>query len=165
MSNILARLYNKLEYFENAQDKINKEVKLYEMQETFHKELKEIRQVLDTMTKVWKIVEDWENVRDKYETANFWDINVEELEDTVVLLFKNINKMYEVHREKTNWEYLIVNRKHVEVFKKTLPLISDLKNKALKERHWNQIRSLAQKYDYNINDYNINHSFIQFQRL
>lgn len=145
-SNILAQLYRKLDDFENAQDKINKEVKLYEMQETFHNELKQIRQVLDTMTKVWKIVEEWENVRDKYETANFWDINVEELEDTVVLLFKNINKMYEIYRKKTNWEFLIVNRHRVEVFKKTLPLISDLKNKALKDRHWNQVKSLAQKY-------------------
>lgn len=145
-SHILAQLYSKLEDFENAQDNINKEVKLYNMQETFHKELKQIHQVLDTMTKVWKIVQEWENVRDKYETANFWDIDVEELEDTVVLLFKNINKMYEVHRDKTNWEFLIVNRMRVEIFKKTLPLISDLKNKALKERHWNQVRSLAQKY-------------------
>lgn len=145
-SNILAQLYSKLDDFEIAQDNINKEVKLYNMQENFHKELKQIHQVLDTMTKVWLVVKEWENVRDKYETANFWEIDVEELEDTVVMLFKNINKIYEVHREKTNWEFLIVNRMRVEVFKKTLPLISDLKNKALKERHWNQVRSLAQKY-------------------
>lgn len=145
-SNILAQLYDKLDDFENAQVNINKEIILYDMSEVFHNELKQIRNILDTMTKVWKIVENWENVRDKYETANFWDINVEELEDTVFLLFKNINKMYEVYKEKTNWEFLIVNRMRVEVFKKSLPLISDLKNKALKERHWNQVKSLAKTY-------------------
>lgn len=150
-SNILTQLYSKLEDFEDLQEIINKEIKLYNMQETFHKELKQIRQVLDTMTKVWKIVEEWENIRYKYETANFWNINVEELEDTVFMLFKNINKMYEVHREKTNWEFLVVNRMRVEDFKKTLPLISDLKNIALKERHWNQVRSFAQKYLMNVN--------------
>ncbi|XP_063098618.1 dynein axonemal heavy chain 2 isoform X3 [Cavia porcellus] len=39
-----------------------------------------------------------------------------------------------------NWEVIEATRSKIEQFKRTMPLISDLRNPALRERHWDQVR-------------------------
>ena len=39
-----------------------------------------------------------------------------------------------------NWEILETSKSRVDQFRRTMPLISDLKNKAMRPRHWQQIQ-------------------------
>ena len=48
--------------------------------------------------------------------------------------------MYELTQDK-NWEILETSKNKVDQFRRTMPLISDLKNKAMRPRHWEQIQA------------------------
>ena len=54
-------------------------------------------------------------------------------------LFKKLNKLSKELKDK-NWEILESSRGKVDQFRRTMPLITDLKNKAMRERHWTQIK-------------------------
>uniref|UniRef100_H2ZI81 Dynein axonemal heavy chain 2 n=1 Tax=Ciona savignyi TaxID=51511 RepID=H2ZI81_CIOSA len=43
------------------------------------------------------------------------------------------------------WEIVEFSKHRIEQFKRTMPLITDLKNDAMRERHWNQIKTEVQR--------------------
>ena len=47
-----------------------------------------------------------------------------------------------------NWEILETSKGRVDQFRRTMPLISDLKNTAMRPRHWDQIQVGGQKICY-----------------
>ena len=44
-----------------------------------------------------------------------------------------------------NWEICDSIKGRIEQFKRTMPLIQDLKNSAMRDRHWAQIKEYVQK--------------------
>lgn len=44
-----------------------------------------------------------------------------------------------------NWDICDSIKSRIEQFKRTMPLIQDLKNPAMRDRHWAQIKSEVQK--------------------
>ena len=48
-------------------------------------------------------------------------------------------------QDKTNWTITGSLRGRIETFKKTMPLIQDLKNPAMRLRHWTQLQEEIQK--------------------
>lgn len=61
---------------------------------------------------------------------------VQELEDAAVTTGKSIVKLC---RDVRDWEVAQWFRDTVDAFKKTMPLISDLRNSAMRDRHWQQL--------------------------
>jgi hypothetical protein len=39
-----------------------------------------------------------------------------------------------------NWDIIDVTKNKVDRFRRTMPLVNDLHNKAMRDRHWNQIK-------------------------
>jgi dynein heavy chain, axonemal len=44
-----------------------------------------------------------------------------------------------------NWDIVEVTKTRVDRFKRTMPLVNDLHNKAMRERHWIQIKNESNK--------------------
>jgi dynein heavy chain, axonemal len=61
---------------------------------------------------------------------------VQELEDAAVSIGKKVIKL---RRDVKHWEVGQWIRDSIESFKKTMPLISDLRNSAMRDRHWKQL--------------------------
>ncbi|KAG9346625.1 hypothetical protein JZ751_006936 [Albula glossodonta] len=58
-----------------------------------------------------------------------------------------IRQEWEDHWEEwkdKNWEIIDSSKKRIDQFKKTVPLISDLRNPAMRDRHWEQIKAEVQ---------------------
>jgi len=47
--------------------------------------------------------------------------------------------LFDVIQDK-NWEVVDTSKNKVDQFKRTMPLIQDMKNKAMRPRHWTQIQ-------------------------
>lgn len=116
---------------------------------------------------VWDITNEWNEAWQVYKTANFWAIEMEEMETTANVLFRKLNRLSRELKEK-NWEivehsrfYTIIIlycdrlkkqkrvrswrknfslRTSVDKFRRTLPLITDLKNPAMRPRHWQRVK-------------------------
>jgi hypothetical protein len=61
---------------------------------------------------------------------------VEQLEETALQLSKAISKL---GREAKGWPVWSWLKERVDAFKRTMPLITDLRNPALRRRHWDQL--------------------------
>lgn len=48
-------------------------------------------------------------------------------------------------QEKVDWTICGFLKTQIETFKRTMPLIQDLKNPAMRERHWTQLKEEVQK--------------------
>lgn len=58
-----------------------------------------------------------------------------------LLIYRNFNKLSRQLKDR-NWEIIDTTRVKVDAFRRTLPLIGDLKNPCMRERHWDRIRAL-----------------------
>jgi dynein heavy chain, axonemal len=68
-------------------------------------------------------------------------MQVQELEDAAVNTSKKIIKL---SRDVKHWEICQWFRDRIESFKKSMSLISDLRNPAMRQRHWDQLMQTIQ---------------------
>lgn len=96
---------------------------------------------LKSLEEVWDLAYQWENSWISYKNSSFWEIKTEDMENTAVSLFRKLNRLCKVLKE-NNWEILETTRKSVDEFRRTLPLLTALKNSAMRCRHWDRVRTL-----------------------
>jgi|TARA_B110000503_G_scaffold102641_1_gene153297 dynein heavy chain len=91
------------------------------------------------LTAVWELVKTWLGEYDVWSLGKFRDLRVEEMENTATQINKNVVKLgKKINGDDNNNEWVTWRSlKHtIDGFKKTMPLITDLRNPAIRERHW-----------------------------
>lgn len=58
-----------------------------------------------------------------------------------ILFYRNFNRLSRQLKDK-GWDIIDTTRVKVDAFRRTLPLIGDLKNPCMRERHWDRIKDL-----------------------
>ncbi|CAL7938030.1 unnamed protein product [Xylocopa violacea] len=107
-------------------------------------ELIQLDQDLKAIEVVWHITNEWNTAWEKFRTQNFWEIEMEEMENTANVLFRRLNRLSRELRDK-NWEIVEHSRGRVDRFRRTLPLITDLKNPAMRSRHWRRVKDTVDR--------------------
>ncbi|XP_014276767.1 dynein axonemal heavy chain 2 isoform X2 [Halyomorpha halys] len=103
-------------------------------------ELDELSANLSTLMEIWALTKQWDDAWDGYKTSLFWSIKPEEMEMFAQEVWKKFNNMFRELRDK-DWSIIEHSKKRVEAFKRVLPLVTDLKNPALRQRHWDNIKA------------------------
>lgn len=88
---------------------------------------------------VWQIAEKWDNTWNSYKTGKFKEIQADEMDGTAQTLFRKLSYVQKELKEK-DWEIILHTKQRIETFRKTLPLLTDLKNPAMRQRHWDRIQ-------------------------
>lgn len=96
------------------------------------------------LLQTFTIAYDWDTTWDKYKSANFWEINVPEIEVTVQNINKRLISSMKLLKDES-WKMLEIKRDSLDAFRRVLPLISDLKNTAMRNRHWDEVREALNK--------------------
>ncbi|XP_050668613.1 dynein axonemal heavy chain 2 [Leptidea sinapis] len=104
-------------------------------------DLQKMEKELEKLEEVWGLVYQWEESWEKYKTQTFWEMETDEMEDNVMFLFRNFNRLSRQLKDK-GWDIIDTTRVKVDAFRRTLPLIGDLKNPCMRERHWDRIKAL-----------------------
>ncbi|XP_063358685.1 dynein axonemal heavy chain 2 isoform X1 [Cydia amplana] len=118
-------------------------------------DLQRMEKELEKLEEVWGLVFQWEESWEKYKTQTFWEMETDEMEDNVMFLFRNFNRLSRQLKDK-GWDIIDTTRVKVDAFRRTLPLIGDLKNPCMRERHWDRIRTLmAVEFDQNSEDFKL----------
>ncbi|XP_034231069.1 dynein heavy chain 2, axonemal [Thrips palmi] len=88
---------------------------------------------------IWIITDRWDKAWDSYKHAMFLEMQSDEMDGTAQMLLR---QLLVVQRELKDieWEIISHTRNRIETFRKTLPLLTDLKNPAMRQRHWNRIK-------------------------
>ncbi|CAF4893540.1 unnamed protein product [Pieris macdunnoughi] len=118
-------------------------------------DLQKMEKELEKLEEVWGLVYQWEESWEKYKTQTFWEMETDEMEENVMYLFRNFNRLSRQLKDK-GWDIIDTTRVKVDAFRRTLPLIGDLKNPCMRERHWDRIKALmGVEFDQNSEDFKL----------
>lgn len=107
---------------------------------------------LELLEKVWALTDEWNKTWEKWRTILFHQLNTQVLEEDAMKVcslrlvnYLNIcmqfqKRVMKLGREIKHLEVWINLKERVDQVKTLLPLIVDLKNPALRARHWGQLQ-------------------------
>ena len=117
-------------------DKLKPGLSLFNMELPDDKPLQLLETDLGLMTEVWTIAKTWGVMWDQWKFGKFGDIDVGQMEAKAALYNKNIMKL---GRQIKKWKAWVAMKDMVVEFRQTLPLIMNLRNEAMRTRHWDQL--------------------------
>ena len=110
-----------------------------------HKELTAITRDVDYLHQVWSITIEWKKYWDSWKSGQFADLNVEEMETVAGGYSKKVTKL---GRDIKRWKVWEAMKIELDRFRETVPLIQDLRNPALRTRHWAALQEkVGQEFD------------------
>ncbi|XP_071580099.1 dynein axonemal heavy chain 2 [Temnothorax nylanderi] len=119
------------------------------------RELAQLDKDVAVIELVWQLTDEWNDAWERYKTGNFWTIELEEMDTTANLLLRKLTKLSKELKEK-NWDIVENTRSRVDKFRHTLPLITVLKNPAIRPRHWKRVKdTIARDFDETSEDFTL----------
>lgn len=95
-------------------------------------ELADVENEIDKLSQVWSIKEEWDNKWDEFQKIQFSKFEMEALEDEADDILIQVKDLKDVKK----WEVVVNLKNSLETFKQTLPLIKQLKEPYMRDRHW-----------------------------
>lgn len=96
---------------------------------------------LELLDKMWGLVREWQGYYASWKDGSFEEIKVEEIEEVAVRVGKSVMKL---GRDLKGWPVWAWLKDTIDAFKRTMPLITDLRNPAMRDRHWDQLMVRSQ---------------------
>ena len=121
---------------------------------TEHKDLSALTKDVELLTQIWTIRQEWEGHWNTWKTCQFSDLNVEEMESVVGGTIKKVGRLGKEMKHYKVWEDM---KYSIDVFRETIPLIQDLRSKALRQRHWDSLQEkLGLDFDPKSSEFTLN---------
>eukprot|EP00792_Barthelona_sp_PAP020_P009044 TRINITY_DN3265_c0_g7_i1.p1 TRINITY_DN3265_c0_g7~~TRINITY_DN3265_c0_g7_i1.p1 ORF type:complete len:3985 (+),score=1167.19 TRINITY_DN3265_c0_g7_i1:38-11956(+) len=102
-------------------------------------EVQDLRSDIDIKMNLWKAMSEWEDFKSSSFAVVFKEFNIEEFSGKIE---KYVNIARKAERQLKKNMVVGVLKDRVESFKKLIPLVTDFRNNALKERHYAQIEEM-----------------------
>ncbi|KAK0165141.1 hypothetical protein PV328_003689 [Microctonus aethiopoides] len=136
----LADFRQEIEMSRYREQELKNNLEVFQIIQSDSEELAKIDKDLIGIELVWQLTNEWNEAWERYKSEIFWKIDIEEMELTANQLFKKLTRLSKELKVK-NWEIVEYSRSHVDKFRRTLPLITDLKNPAMRDRHWDKVKT------------------------
>ena len=134
---IIADFRQQLNGLLERETKLKQGLAIFALDPPVYKELSLSSKDLDQIEQVWKLSEEWETAWDSWKKFPFKDLNVTQMEESAGKFQKRVVKLGRDIKHLAIWQEI---KERIEQFKAALPLIQDLKNPALRTRHWEQLK-------------------------
>lgn len=121
---------------------IRKGLQLFKIEQAPQKNIELMGSDLELLTQIWTLAHEWNAQWETWKTQPFSALNMQEMEEVVQRFIKKVTKL---GRDMKDWEVYQNVKDKINQVKRTIPVLSDLRNPALRERHWNQLMEEIQK--------------------
>ncbi|XP_076651590.1 dynein heavy chain 2, axonemal kl-2 [Halictus rubicundus] len=132
-------LHREIDTLKGRESQLRSQLSIFGISHPDNLELIQLEKDLAAIELVWQLTSEWQEAWERYRTENFWRIEMDEMDNTANVLFRKLNRLSRELRDK-NWEIIEHTRSLVDKFRRTLPLITDLKNPAMRPRHWGKVK-------------------------
>ncbi|XP_057654894.1 dynein axonemal heavy chain 2 isoform X2 [Diorhabda carinulata] len=151
----LAATRAKLNEMRMRDDELRNELAIFGLSFGDNVDLSRLDAELATLELIWSLVDEWDKAWEKYKSGEFWAIETSEMEETAQSLFRKLTKLSREFKDR-GWTIIEDTRARVDAFRRTLPLIGDLKNPAMRSRHWDKVRRIVEvDFDENSHEFNL----------
>ncbi|KAF5831208.1 dynein-1-beta heavy chain, flagellar inner arm I1 complex [Dunaliella salina] len=127
---------NTVKDFKRRANELKSGMEIFSIPQPAYKELANMEKEIEQLDRVWSLIREWQTLYGTWKDGAFVDIEVEQMEEAAGRIGKAISKL---GREVKTWPALTWIKETVEAFKKTMPLITDLRNPAMRQRHWEDL--------------------------
>lgn len=100
-------------------------------------EVASVEKEIAQLTEIWQIKEQWDQKWESWKDIRFYDLNIEQM-DEEAQDFQD--KVKSLSREVHDWGVFHFLKNDIEKFRATMPLIQDLRDDAIRDRHWKELR-------------------------
>ncbi|KAG8540041.1 hypothetical protein GDO81_019936 [Engystomops pustulosus] len=135
---------NMMDTLKEEENSIRSGLGMFKIEQPSSKELQTLEKDLDSVQLVWEATKEWDQNWSEWKSGRFLTLQTELMENTAQGLYRRLSRLSRELKDK-NWEVLETARMRIDQFKRTLPLIVDLRNPALRERHWTQVKQEIQR--------------------
>ncbi|XP_064181287.1 dynein axonemal heavy chain 2 [Anguilla rostrata] len=139
----VSALRSQLETLKEEELTIRHGLAIFKIEQPPSKEVHKMEEDLDLLQQVWQIRQEWEDHWEEWKVGQLVALETESMESTAQHMFKKLHKLSRELKDKS-WEIIGSSKKRIDQFKKTIPLIADLRNPAMRDRHWEQIKAEVQ---------------------
>ncbi|XP_059574595.1 dynein axonemal heavy chain 2 isoform X3 [Alligator mississippiensis] len=115
---------------------------LFKIEQPPSKDLQKLEKELDYLQQVWELTQAWELRWGEWKTGSFRTLQTETMESIARGLLRQLHKLSRDLKDH-NWEVIETSKAKIEQFQRTMPLISDLRNPAMRDRHWAQVKDMV----------------------
>jgi dynein heavy chain len=98
-----------------------------------HKDLAALAKDVDLLQQIWTVTIEWTGYWDQWKNGQFNDLDIEEMENVAGNYLKKVGKLGRDIKKWKVWENM---KLELDKFRETVPLIQDLRSKAMRPRHW-----------------------------
>ncbi|KAM9820319.1 LOW QUALITY PROTEIN: dynein axonemal heavy chain 2 [Neosynchiropus ocellatus] len=127
-----------LETLKQEETRILRSLGFFKIEQPPSKSICTLEKDLDILQQVWEVTREWSCHWDRWKLRPFTELQTESLERTSQDLFHKLRHLKEELKDK-RWDILESSKNKVDHFKRLVPLLVDLKNPAMRDRHWKQI--------------------------
>jgi dynein heavy chain len=156
-----------LEQIDNFKNKVaaaRKQIKdlgpglqIFKMEEPDAKMLDQVEEDLAALSNVWGIAKSWDIKWTDWKTGEFRDLDCDFLEREAAVVFKTVSKLGRTMKKWRCWQMM---KDKIDEFRATLPLILNLRNNAMRDRHWEHLCSeLGKTIDPHSSDFTLEQVF------
>ena len=100
-------------------------------------EVERLKEGLEEVKSLWRIVCEFNDMYERWKDGKFDNLNVELMESSAIAVNKKIIKIGRGSAKE--WGAWISLKGTVDSFKRLMPLIIDMRNPAVRQRHWNLV--------------------------
>jgi dynein heavy chain, axonemal len=141
---IIDQMKAKMAKLKEEEQELRRGLGIFRIDHPFSKDIQNLEKDMEALEQVWLVAKAWDDSYGGWKLTVFNTLETRDMDDVAQTEFKKLVKMSRDLREK-GWDVVEVTKSKVDRFRRTMPLVNDLHNKAMRERHWNQIKAESNK--------------------
>jgi dynein heavy chain len=159
-----AKAFEKLQEFKGhtaelrAQEEAMKfGLEIFDIEPMAYPEVALVEKEIAQLTDIWEVKNDWDKQWDAWKDIKFYDLPIEEMDDLAVD-FQDKCRAFD--RDVRDWGVYVSLKSNIDTVRATLPLILDLRDDAMRERHWKELRfEVKDDFDENSDEFTLDKVF------
>ncbi|XP_068615161.1 dynein axonemal heavy chain 2-like [Brachionichthys hirsutus] len=107
----------------------------FKIEQPTSRHIRMLEKDINNLQQVWELTQDLNTNWNIWKVGQFAELQTESMASTV----RNMSKKLHNELKEKQWDIVELSKNKIEQFKRILPLIADLRNPAMRDRHWTQI--------------------------
>ena len=112
-------------------------LEIFEIEPSNYFDLNKVERENASLSKIWGYKQEWDGQWTIWKDINFYDLDLEDMDETACIM---VNKVQNLEKEERKWKVTEFLVDKLRTFRDTLPLITDLRDESMRERHWKELR-------------------------
>ena len=154
---LVASMLQEMEKFESERQELANAEKLFGLPITMYPQLQDMQKELSGMEKVFELYEAQKTAREEWSNTLWANLDIQQLTDGIDEYMRRLRRFSKELRALPVFHVL---QERMQAFKDSIPLFADLKNEALRDRHWKKLMEMTKKnFDMNPETFTLQNLF------